>query len=133
MWLKKREYTVYVLLRRVFGKKPFNIGDAITVLTCIMPRLVAFNCIKRLYKLGLLKRVNYLTYTVLDEDEVFNKLILPYLEVRIKRALKSRGVKVYNSKVEEGKLMLEVDEIPEGFKYCKVLGLIVFRLRKTLK
>ncbi len=83
-WPDKREIALYVLLRKRLGKR-FNLGDAIAVTKDYYPRRAAENIIKRLSKLGLLKRLGPYEYELEDLEVWVEKVVEEYLEARRRR------------------------------------------------
>ena len=79
-WLKKREFLAYYLIYRVYGSKSFNIGEASDLLIqrFCCSRKVAYNIIKRLYRLGLLVKEDKITYKCKDLFEVLDNYLSTY-------------------------------------------------------
>ena len=83
-WPDKREIAAYVLLKDKLGER-FNLGQAIEVLNEYYPRRASFNIIKRLTKLGLLRKVGEYEYEVNDLWEYLRVRSYEYLEARRRR------------------------------------------------
>ena len=119
-WLKKREFLAYYLLFRTFNRKKVNIGELISILGLFFSRKTTFNIIKRLRKLGLLKQINELEYEITDLQVFLDTISAHYFLQRLKRTLKSRGLRVGVEIDEEevtiegapGKILEELSKIP---------------------
>ena len=124
-WLKKREFLAYYLLFRTFNHKKVNIGDMIDTLSLFFGKKTTFNIIKRLKKLGLLKQVNKIEYEVTDLLVFLDALSVQYFLERLRRELKSRGLKV-NVKVSNEGIIIEgvPDKILEDLSKIPFMRLI---------
>ena len=124
-WLKKREFLAYYLLFRTFNHKKVNIGDMIDTLSLFFGKKTTFNIIKRLKKLGLLKQVNKIEYEVTDLLMFLDAISVQYFLERLRRELKSRGLKV-NVKVSNEGIIIEgvPDKILEDLSKIPFMRLI---------
>ncbi|MCX8167806.1 MAG: hypothetical protein N3D82_02085 [Ignisphaera sp.] len=98
VWLSKRELAYYLILKKRFDKKVFNINEAVGVLSLFGSKSTARKVIKRLKSKGFLEGVGVMTYRIGDGDEVLIKLLSSYIVQRLYRNLKSRGYAVNISK-----------------------------------
>ena len=106
-WPKKREFITYYLLFRLFKGKKVNIGEIIGVLSIFMSRKTAFNIVKRLRHLGLLKRTNKVDYEVTDLQEYLDRIATTYLMQRLVKRAKSSGLKVEVGFESNGKVSIK--------------------------
>ena len=90
-WLKKRDFLAYYFLWKTYRTNEFNLGEALNLLhtTFCYSKKTAANIIKRLYKLGLLQRINYMVFKCLDLDTVLQAYLRSYIKCRGK-ACKSK-------------------------------------------
>ena len=80
-WPDKREASFYWLLRNKLGER-FNLGEALEVASPYFSKKVALNIMKRLTKLGLLKKVGPQEYELVDLEEWLSERAREYLEAR---------------------------------------------------
>lgn len=99
VWLSKREVAYYLILKKKFGGREFNIGEAINLLSLFGSRRIARKIIKRLRLKGFLESVEITTYRIASIDEVLVKLLSSYILQRLYRNLKSRGYSIVLSRV----------------------------------
>jgi len=86
MWLDKRDVAAYYLLRRKFGIATiFNIGEAIDTLTEYYPRRAAYSIFRRLVRLGVIKRVGFQEYQLMDLCQWLFERSESYLKARHNR------------------------------------------------
>ncbi|AWR97813.1 hypothetical protein DFR86_09825 [Acidianus sulfidivorans JP7] len=83
-WLKKREVVIYFLLHKKFGSNTFNLGEALDVLSPYFSKKVSISSIKYLTKLGLIYKLDPLTYRLLNFEEYIYLVSFPYLKRRAK-------------------------------------------------
>lgn len=84
LWPDKREMALYYLLKKSFDRR-FNLGEALEVAKPYYPRKATFNIIKRLTKLGLLRKVGQLEYEIADLESWMQDIMEKYLEARKRR------------------------------------------------
>ena len=128
MWIKKREFAVYMVLDRAFGHEPFNLGEALDVLECFMSRRTAIRVIRRLSKLGWLRRIDKLTYRISRLEDIYRDKVLPYLAFRVERRLKSIGIEFESLNLEGDKIVVEVRDPPKMCLGDSALKIVSFRV-----
>lgn len=86
-WLRKRDFLAYYLIYKVYSSKNFNIGEAVDILIkkFCCSRKVAYNIIKRLYRMGLLIKVDKVVYKCRDLLEVLDDYLSSYTLKRCKQ------------------------------------------------
>ncbi|RLG83164.1 MAG: hypothetical protein DRO40_05530 [Thermoprotei archaeon] len=86
-WLKKREFLSYYLIYKVYGSRNFNIGEASDLLIqkFCCSRKVAYNIIKRLYKTGLLIKVDKAIYKCRDLHDALDSYLSTYILKRCRQ------------------------------------------------
>jgi len=94
VWLSKRELAYYLILRSAFGEKPFNIGDALTLLELFGSRRTARNVLKRLKSRRIIIKVAEYTYVVRGLEEALQDLLRDYIANRLVKTLKSRHIPI---------------------------------------
>lgn len=81
LWPDKREMALYYLLKKTFDRR-FNLGEALEVAKPYYPRKATLRIIKRLTKLGLLRKVGRFEYEIVDLESWMEDLMKEYLEAR---------------------------------------------------
>jgi len=104
VWLSKREIAYYIILKKTFGNNPFNLGEALDVLTFFGSKRVARKVIKNLIKKGFLKKIDVLNYRIEDLENALNNILFEYIRQRAYRNMKSRGFKVTRN--EKGEILI---------------------------
>jgi hypothetical protein len=104
VWLSKREIAYYIILKKTFGNNPFNLGEALDVLTFFGSKRVARKVIKNLIKKGFLKKIGMIDYRIEDLENALNKLLFEYIRQRAYKTMKSRGFKVARN--ENGEILI---------------------------
>ncbi|MEL9939781.1 MAG: hypothetical protein QW632_00650 [Ignisphaera sp.] len=94
VWISKREIAYYIILRKVFNNKSFNLGEALDVLSLFGSKNIGRKTLKKLVKKGFLEKTGALDYNIVELEKAFEKLLLGYMIQRLYRNLKSRGYKV---------------------------------------
>ena len=85
--LRKREVAVYYLLYKMFGSECVDRGELIDVVGVIMgSRRIADEMIRRLTRMGLMKRCDVLRYTLIGPEQFMTSISLTYLLARLRRA-----------------------------------------------
>jgi len=121
VWLSKRELAYYLLLLNRFRSEPFNLGEALDLLTLLGSKRIAIKIIKRLTKRGFLKRENHYTYRVVEPSESLTNLLIEYIAQRLARYMKSSGVSVITS-VDRTTRTILVEAPPELCKRIELLS-----------
>ena len=94
VWISKREIAYYIILRKVFNNKSFNLGEALDVLSLFGSKNIGRKTLRKLVKKGFLEKTGVLDYNIVELEKAFEKLLLNYMIQRLYRNLKSRGYKV---------------------------------------
>jgi len=94
VWLSKREFAYYLILRSAFDEKPFNIGDALTLLEFFGSRRTARNVLKRLKSRRIIIKVAEYTYVARNLEEALQDLLRDYIANRLIKTLKSRHIPI---------------------------------------
>ncbi|RLG84117.1 MAG: hypothetical protein DRO40_02340 [Thermoprotei archaeon] len=86
-WPKKREFLAYYLIYKVYGSGNFNIGEASDLLIkeFCCNRKVAYNIIKRLYRMGFLIKVDKVIYKCRGLYEILDNYLSKYILKRCKQ------------------------------------------------
>ncbi|MEM1542294.1 MAG: hypothetical protein QW101_04900 [Ignisphaera sp.] len=94
VWITKREVAYYVVISQVFRDRPFNIGEALDILTILGSKSVARKIIKKLISRGLLEKIDSATYRVKNFEDFLARTLKEYIVERIARTLKSSGFNI---------------------------------------
>lgn len=84
--LKKRELLAFYILCKG-GEREYNLGKALDIIMkeLILSRKVAWNVLRRLIRLGLLRRINNVYVKCIDFSYYFDALLRSYREGRVRR------------------------------------------------
>ncbi len=84
--LKKRELLAFYILCKD-GEREYNIGEVLDIIMneLILSRKVAWNVLRRLIRLGLLRRINNVYVKCIDFSHYFDSLLRSYKEGRVRR------------------------------------------------
>lgn len=84
--LRKREVAVYYLLYRMFGSRCTNLGELLDVVRLVTgSRRLADAMVRRLARMGLMKRCGSLEYALVKPDVFMSNISLYYLLGRLRR------------------------------------------------
>lgn len=112
MKLSKRILSTYIILYNVFMNREFNIGEALDILEYFSSKRTAIKDIKRLWKMGFLRKIKRNIYCSVKPEEALRNYLLKYIVSRIKRQLKTKHV--------EGKVSIVDDKIIVRIKETKI-------------
>lgn len=134
-WLKKREFITYYLLFRLFKGREVNIGEIIGVLSLFMSRKTAFNIVRRLKHLGLLKRTNKVDYEVIDLQEYLDRIATVYLIQRLIKKARSSGIKVEVEFESNGRVSIRglPSEVLEAVSKIPFMKLKILKEQNSIK
>ncbi len=84
--LKKRELLAFYILCKD-GEREYNIGEALDIIMneLILSRKVAWNVLRELIRLGLLRRIDNVYVKCIDFSRYFDALLRSYREERARR------------------------------------------------
>jgi len=132
VWISKRELAYYIILRSAFGEKPFNIGDALTLLELFGSRRTARNVLKRLKSRRIIVKVAEYTYVARDLEEAFQDLLRDYIASRLVKTLKSRHIPVDEVLRANEKIIIKLcgvhDDIRKLQSLQSLLAIFEFRI-----
>ncbi len=97
VWISKREIAYYIILRKAFNNRTFNLGEALDILSLFGSKNIGRKTIKKLVKKGFIEKVDELNYNVVEIEKAFEKLLNQYMMQRLFKNLKSKG---YNVKID---------------------------------
>ena len=123
-WIKKREFYSYLLLLWTFGDKPVNVGIVLDLLKFFMPRGTAFNVLRRLIKLGLVKREDPVMVRVLPVEEAFRSRVVCYFYQRLVKLMRSKGLSATVSLRDERVIVVGGLSPGEAVKACPLVEVL---------
>ncbi|MEM0026375.1 MAG: hypothetical protein QXT53_00370 [Ignisphaera sp.] len=113
VWISKREIAYYIILRKAFGNKPFNLGEALDILSLFGSKNVGRKTLKKLVKKGFLEKTGVIDYNIVELEKAFEKLLQNYMMQRLYRNLKSRGYSVVID-LKNSSIVIECDQVIEN-------------------
>jgi len=106
-WLARREFAIYYLLYRYSRSLggPLNYGQALDIVRGVVgSRKVADSILRQLICRGLLRKTGNMSYTVVEPDVLFHKVLVYYIAGRLRR----RGLEAY---VEDDRIVVRGETV----------------------
>lgn len=91
-WFKKRDFIVYYMLFKTYGREAFNLGEAIDLVkeNFCFNRSTAISILRRLLKLGLITQRSDLEYVCTDLIAILDSLLNYYRNARLNKCIKEK-------------------------------------------